>query len=143
MADKTPIRAVFNDSNVATGLAEFQSGDTVGLTHGGLGVSLSIGTAGQVLTATGNDGSGNATGVQWGNSSGLQTRTSSFADTNLLSPDSSDYITITVAKTYVLHKIETDKAAWVTVYTDQTSRTADANRNETTDPLPGSGVIAE
>jgi len=49
MADKTPIRAVFNDSNVATGLAEFQSGDTVGLTHGGLGVSLSIGSAGQVL----------------------------------------------------------------------------------------------
>ena len=49
MADKTPIRAVFNDSNVATGLAEFQSGDTIGLTHGGLGASLSIGSAGQVL----------------------------------------------------------------------------------------------
>ena len=49
MADKKPIRAVFNDRNVATGLAEFQSGDTVGLTHGGLGVSLSIGSAGQVL----------------------------------------------------------------------------------------------
>ena len=49
MADKKPIRAVFNVSNVATGLAEFQSGDTVGLTHGGLGVSLSIGSAGQVL----------------------------------------------------------------------------------------------
>ena len=49
MADKKPVRAVFNDSNVATGLAEFQSGDTVGLTHGGLGASLSIGTAGQVL----------------------------------------------------------------------------------------------
>ena len=49
MANKTPIRAVFNDSNVATGLAEFQSGDTIGLTHGGLGVSLSIGSAGQVL----------------------------------------------------------------------------------------------
>ena len=49
MADKKPIRAVFNDSNVATGLAEFQSGDTLGLTHGGLGSSLSIGTAGQVL----------------------------------------------------------------------------------------------
>tara|TARA_Y100001963_G_scaffold42817_1_gene60001 strand:+ start:4428 stop:6788 length:2361 start_codon:yes stop_codon:yes gene_type:complete len=49
MANKTPIRAVFNDSNVATGLSEFQSGDTVALTHGGLGVSLSIGSAGQVL----------------------------------------------------------------------------------------------
>ena len=49
MADKTPIRTVFNASNVATGLAEFQSGETVGLTHGGIGVALSIGSAGQVL----------------------------------------------------------------------------------------------
>ena len=49
MADKKPIRAVFNDSGVATGLAEFQSGDTLGLTHGGIGASLSIGSAGQVL----------------------------------------------------------------------------------------------
>ncbi len=49
MANKTPIRAVFNDSNVATGLAEFQSGDTIALSHGGLGASLSIGSAGQVL----------------------------------------------------------------------------------------------
>ena len=48
MADKTPIRTVFTGST-ATGLAEFQSGDTVGLTHGGIGVSLSIGSAGQVL----------------------------------------------------------------------------------------------
>ena len=49
MADKKPIRAVFNDEGVATGLAEFQSTDTLGLTHGGLGASLSLGTAGQVL----------------------------------------------------------------------------------------------
>ncbi|ANS05055.1 hypothetical protein [uncultured Mediterranean phage] len=49
MADKKPIRAVFNDEGVATGLAEFQSSDTLGLTHGGLGASLSLGTAGQVL----------------------------------------------------------------------------------------------
>ncbi len=49
MADKKPIRAVFNDSNVATGLAEFQTGDTVPLSHGGIGAALSIGSAGQVL----------------------------------------------------------------------------------------------
>ena len=49
MADKKPIRTVFNDSNVATGLAEFQAGETVGLAHGGLGAALSLGTAGQVL----------------------------------------------------------------------------------------------
>ena len=49
MADKKPIRTVFNDSNVATGLAEFQTGETIGLAHGGLGAALSIGSAGQVL----------------------------------------------------------------------------------------------
>ena len=49
MSSKTPIRAVFNDSNVATGLAEYQSGEFIPLTHGGLGASLSIGSAGQVL----------------------------------------------------------------------------------------------
>ena len=49
MASKTPIRAVFNDSNVATGLAEFQTGDFIPLSAGGIGAALSIGTAGQVL----------------------------------------------------------------------------------------------
>jgi len=49
MADKKPIRTVFNDSGVATGLAEFQTGETVGLAHGGIGAALSLGTAGQVL----------------------------------------------------------------------------------------------
>ena len=49
MASKIPLRAVFNASNVATGLAEFQSGDFIPLTHGGIGAALSIGSAGQVL----------------------------------------------------------------------------------------------
>ena len=48
MADKTPLRAVFNDSSIATGLAEFQSGDTIPVTHGGTGLS-SLGSALQVL----------------------------------------------------------------------------------------------
>lgn len=49
MASKIPLRAVFNASNVATGLAEFQSGDFIPLAHGGIGAALSIGSAGQVL----------------------------------------------------------------------------------------------
>ena len=48
MSVKVPIRTVFDGSN-ATGLAEFQSGEFIGLTHGGLGASLSIGSVGQVL----------------------------------------------------------------------------------------------
>ena len=49
MAAKTPLRTVFNASNVATGLAEYQSGEFVPLSHGGIGAALSIGSAGQVL----------------------------------------------------------------------------------------------
>ena len=49
MADAAPIKAVFNASNVATGLAEFQASDTVALSNGGLGVALTLGTAGEVL----------------------------------------------------------------------------------------------
>ena len=52
-------------------------------------------------------------------------------------------ITITGAKTYSLLKIETSHAAWVRLYTDTTSRTNDASRAYTTDPTPGSGVLAE
>jgi len=48
MSVKVPIRTVFDGSN-ATGLAEFQAGEFIGLTHGGLGASLAIGSIGQVL----------------------------------------------------------------------------------------------
>ena len=48
MADKTPVRVVFNSSNVATGMAEFQSGETVPVANGGTGLS-SIGSAGQII----------------------------------------------------------------------------------------------
>ena len=48
MAAKVPIRAVF-DGTTATGLAEFQSTEFIALAYGGLGASLSIGTAGQIL----------------------------------------------------------------------------------------------
>ena len=52
-------------------------------------------------------------------------------------------LSITTPKTYVLYSIETSHAAWVTLYSDTASRTADASRAETTDPTPGSGVLAE
>ena len=48
MADKTPVRVVFNASNVATGLAEFQSGESIPVSNGGTGLT-SIGSAGQVI----------------------------------------------------------------------------------------------
>ena len=48
MADKVPIRTVFDNSGNATGLAEYQSGESVGFIHGGTGLTA-IGTSGQIL----------------------------------------------------------------------------------------------
>ena len=78
-----------------------------------------------------------------GGGSGLQSRQSFNQATNSIADGATDNITITAYKTYSLLSIQTSAAAWVTLYTDQASRTADSGRNETTDPLPGSGVIAE
>lgn len=70
-------------------------------------------------------------------------RSSSSATTSSIANNASANLTITAAKTFVLLKIQTSAAAWVTLYTDTDSRTSDASRAETTDPIPGSGVIAE
>ena len=47
MADKTPVKATFTGSDV-TGLAEFQTADTIGIADGGTGLNA-VGSAGQVL----------------------------------------------------------------------------------------------
>jgi hypothetical protein len=70
-------------------------------------------------------------------------RTTANAATSSIANNASGNISITAAKTYALLKVQTSAAAWVTLYTDSTSRSNDASRAETTDPLPGSGVIAE
>jgi len=89
------------------------------------------------------------TAFGWGNhaSAGYLTtmpsRTTAQVTTASLLSTGEANVSITTPSTYALLKIETSHAAWVTLYTDTTSRTNDASRTETTDPLPGSGVIAE
>ena len=68
--------------------------------------------------------------------------TVNVSSATLLAGASGTY-SITGFKSYVLFKIQTSAAAWVTLYTDTASRSADASRVSGTDPLPGSGVIAE
>ena len=89
------------------------------------------------------DAQGRLTAASSGSGSALSSRTTANASTSSIANAASDNITIAAAKTYVLHKIQTSAAAWVTLYTDTSSRTSDASRSETTDPLPGSGVVAE
>ena len=96
------------------------------------------------ITATYQDSDGTidlvATG---GGGGGLSSRTTANAATSSIANNASANITITAAKTYALQKIQTSAAAWVTLYTDTTSRSNDSSRSEATDPTPGSGVIAE
>jgi hypothetical protein len=63
--------------------------------------------------------------------------------TDSLADSASANITIAGYKGYMLYKIQTNAAAWIRLYTDSASRSADVSRLEGSDPVPGSGVIAE
>ena len=104
--------------------------DTLDFVGAGVTVTGTLGT--KTITISGGGGGG-----------ALQSRQTFNAATNSIADGAAGNITITAYKTYSLLKIQTSAAAWVTLYTDQASRTSDANRSEATDPLPGSGVIAE
>ena len=75
--------------------------------------------------------------------SSLPSRTSPSQATASIADGASANIDITGFKGYALYTITTSAAAWVTLYTDGTARTADASRGEGTDPAPDAGVIAE
>jgi len=95
------------------------------------------------ITVTYEDSDGTIDLVANAGGSGLQSRTTGAATSSGLANNAAGNLTIVAAKTYALHKIQTSHAAWVVLYTDSTARTNDAARTETTDPLPGSGIIAE
>ena len=106
-------------------------------------LNVSGASSGEILSWNGTDYAWVADQTGGGGGSGLQSRTSANAATASIADGASANIQITAAKTYALQKIQTDAAAWVTLYVSAAARTADASRNETTDPLPGAGVIAE
>ena len=95
-------------------------------------------TTGMVLTY-------NASSTEWQAATppvALASRTTAQV-TQSIANNASATPSLTTPKTYALLKIETSHAAWVTLYSDTTSRTADSSRTEYTDPVPGSGVLAE
>lgn len=103
------------------------------------------GSTGQVLAKA----SGSNYDVAWTTVSGgsggvgLVSRANVVGVATDVDPAESVTINIVGPKTYVLSKISTSSPAWVRIYSDAASRTSDAGRTEGTDPLPGSGVIAE
>jgi len=81
--------------------------------------------------------------ISGGGGGTLAARAAVAATTASLANTATGNLTITGYKGYMLYKIQTSAAAWVRIYTDTTSRTADATRLEGADPTPGSGVVAE
>src|SRR6056300_1492538 len=75
MTVKTPIRTVFNESNVATGLAEYQTGEFIGVEHGGTGAVTH--TANAILL-------GNGTSAIQGSSLQISGSTLSSSDSSLI-----------------------------------------------------------
>jgi hypothetical protein len=98
------------------------------------------GTTGQVLTT---NGSGALSWTTAGSGGTLASRVSITGDTGSIANGATGNFSISGFKSYLLMKISVTHAAWVRLYTDEASRTADSSRLEGTDPLPSAGVIAE
>ena len=85
-----------------------------------------------------------ANGTGGGGGTSLGSRTTKSGTTGSIAKDVSADLDISGAfKSYALLKVAIDAPAWVVLYTNDTSRTADDARAEGTDPTPGSGVLAE
>ena len=78
-----------------------------------------------------------------GSGGALASRQEISGSTSTLANEASESLDLTGYRGYALYSIETDRAAWVRLYTNTGSRTSDHSRNYLTDPLPDAGVIAE
>lgn len=73
----------------------------------------------------------------------LKSRMASAGTTASLASNARGDLNITGFKSYALLAIQTDRAAWVRIYANNATRSADVGRLETSDPAPDAGVIAE
>ena len=108
----------------------------------GIGYTGSTGADSTVVGYTGSQGNFGYVGSA-GTSQFSSARTTVTTSTISLTASSTSTTVITGFKTYILSQLTTSVAAWVRVYSDAASQTADLSRIQTTDPLSGSGVIAE
>ena len=91
----------------------------------------------------GPSGPSGPSGPQGPGGAGNYTRTNVTTSSGSISSGANASITATGFKTWAIHKIVTDYPAWIRIYCDTASRTADAARSIYTDPTPGTGVILE
>jgi len=105
---------------------------------GSKGYSGSFGFVGSLgpVGYTGSPGTG-------GGGVGLTSRQTLSGVTGSLANSATGTFTINGYKSYALLKVQTSAAAWVRIYSSLAAQASDASRTSFTEPLPGSGVIAE
>lgn len=106
-------------------------------------VVVSSPAQGQVLKYDGTNWVNDTDSTGGGGSGSMASRTTASGTTASVADGIAVPLTITGFKGYALLSIQTSVAAWVTVYSSAAARTADATRTISTDPQPGTGVIAE
>ena len=144
----------FNHGANVTGVVTATSfiGDGSGLTGvvgSGSGIVVknngsSVGTAGTINFGTNLDVSAISAGIVTVTSpTTSNSRTNVSGTTGSVGAGATTNLSITAFKSYGLLKVGISSAAWVRLYVDAASRTSDATRSYLTDPVPGSGLIAE
>ena len=127
----------FNTSTLVANAVHAQTSDSVA---GGVGVyTLIAGTGTAVSQSSGTVTIWNTTPAV----TGLQSRATVSTTTLSLTTGSSTTATVTMAKGYALYSIQANAGAWVSLYTSLATQASDSGRSITTDPTPGSGVLAE
>jgi hypothetical protein len=110
--------------------------DTLTLVAGS-GITITTNPTTDTITFTANTSGGGVSGF-------TPTRvTQAVSTTSIADNASADIEFGNLGISYVLHKIAVDRASWVRIYADTSSRTADNSRLQGTDPIEGTGVIAE
>lgn len=99
------------------------------------GLPSQSGNSGKFLTT-------NGTSASW-SSPAFQRKIVSITTNSLLQNSSVNIDITNAAKSYVLYKVTTNVSAWVRLYTDSASRSADSSRPESDDPQSGSGLVLE
>ena len=130
------------DANTIT-IAATASGGGASALNDLTDVVISSPTSGQVLKYNGANWINDTDATGGGGGGSMASRTTAAGTTASVGDGIAVPLTITGFKGYALLSIQTSAAAWVTVYSSSAARTADATRSITTDPQPGTGVIAE
>ena len=129
----------------------YEGGAWIDLAGGGGGGSSvtvqdegsSLSTAATTLNFVGSGVTASGTGATKTITITNSTRGNVSTTTSSIANNVSGNYDITGFKSYALISITTSHAAWVRIYANQSSRTADSSRTELTDPAPDAGVIAE